>query len=84
MTKNDAIINWIKENCGPNVTDGLTPNTNLLEGGILDSLQIVNLISFLEEEFSVAIDMEEVVPENFESIQHIIELVDRSPDEASA
>jgi acyl carrier protein len=40
----------------------------LLEKGILDSLGILDVVTFVESEFNVAVDDEDLLPENFESI----------------
>jgi acyl carrier protein len=44
---------------------------NLLESGILDSLSIMRLVLFLEQQFGVKVSPEEVVPKNFRSIDSI-------------
>lgn len=40
----------------------------LLEKGILDSLGILEVVTFVEAEFNIAVDDEDLQPENFESI----------------
>ncbi len=50
---------------------------SLLETGIIDSLGIVKIITFLKDEFCIEIDNEDVLPENFESIKAIGSFVDR-------
>lgn len=60
-------------------TRPVTPSTRLMDEGWLDSLQIVQLVEFLEERFSVAIDLDEMVPENFATIGAVTALVQRSP-----
>jgi acyl carrier protein len=47
---------------------GVGKDTALLEKGILDSLGILDVVSFLESEFSIAVIDDELVPENFESL----------------
>jgi acyl carrier protein len=47
---------------------GIEKDTALLEKGILDSLGILDVVSFLESEFSITINDEELVPENFQSL----------------
>lgn len=44
---------------------------DLIESGIIDSLGIQKLLSFLESRFSIHIADEELIPENFESIESI-------------
>jgi acyl carrier protein len=47
---------------------GIKRETALLGSGILDSLGILDVVSFLESEFSIVIRDEELVPENFQSL----------------
>lgn len=53
----------------------LSPRDSLLEEGILDSMFMLQLIAFLEERFSITIDADEIVPEHFETLERIAELV---------
>ena len=46
--------------------------------GLLDSFDIISLISILEEEFNIKIDGLDIVPENFASIEKIEELIRKS------
>ena len=41
----------------------------------LDSLSIIRFVSFLEEEFGVRVEDEELVPENFLTLKQVMELV---------
>ena len=54
---------------------GLGKNTPLLEKGILDSLGILDVVSFLENEFSLTINDDELLPENFQSLQSLSSFV---------
>lgn len=63
---------------------GLASTDNLIDSGILDSLGIMKLISFVEERFSVKITDEDLLPENFESIGKIQALVLRKSPAAAA
>lgn len=51
---------------------------NFVEDGYLDSFDIVTLVSELETAFDVVIDGLDVLPENFETVQDICNLVDKS------
>jgi len=48
---------------------------NLLTKGVIDSLKMLDLISFLQEQFGIAIDEDEMMPDNFESVQAIVAFV---------
>jgi acyl carrier protein len=45
--------------------------------GIIDSIDLVAVISDIEEEFGVDIAMKDIVPENFDSMEAIWNLIQR-------
>lgn len=49
----------------------LEPSTSLIRTGILDSLALLKLIVFIEQQFGLKIEDGEVLPNNFETIDHI-------------
>lgn len=53
----------------------LANDLSLVEAGVLDSLAIFTLIAYLEERFGVKVESEDVVIENFETIDALRELV---------
>ena len=55
--------------------------TTLIDDKILDSFDIITIISEINEEFDVVIPAEEIVPENFNSAKALHELVTRLADE---
>jgi acyl carrier protein len=50
---------------------------DLIDAGILDSLDIVNIVAEMESEFDVSIPVEEVVPENFNSAAAMEAMINR-------
>lgn len=54
---------------------------DLIDEGILDSLDIVTLVTEINDAFDVAIPAEEVVPENFNSAKALMELITRLDEE---
>lgn len=44
---------------------------SLLEAGVLDSAGMVGLLAFLEEEYQISIDEDDMIPENFDSVNAI-------------
>ncbi|MBS5843675.1 MAG: acyl carrier protein [Clostridiales bacterium] len=52
-------------------------NDKLIENKILDSFDIITLISEINDEFDVAIPAEEIIPENFNSAEKLYELIQR-------
>ncbi len=53
----------------------LKESENLLEGGILDSLGVLDVVAFLEGEFGISVTDEELVPENFQSLERLAAFV---------
>lgn len=54
-----------------------TVSNELVDDGILDSLTIVSLIGTLSMEYGIDIPYEEIVPENFNSIDAMAAMVER-------
>ena len=73
----EKIKTFIVENFLFGSEDGLKDETSFLEEGIIDSTGILELVTFLEEEFSIAIEDEELVPENLDSINNVTTFLER-------
>ncbi len=58
-------------------TKDLTGIDDIVEGGYLDSFEIMALITNLTEQFGIEIDIDEIVPENFNSVDAIVSMVER-------
>ena len=54
---------------------------HLIDNGILDSLDIVSLISEISEVFDVTITAKDIVPENFNSAKALCALIQRLEEE---
>lgn len=65
------------------ILEGLHPEvdfekcTTLIDDKIIDSFDIVTLISDISEEFDISIPVEDIIPENFNSAKSIYALVER-------
>ena len=51
--------------------NGLKDDTSFLEEGIIDSTGVLELVTFLEEEFEIEVEDEELIPENLDSVDNI-------------
>lgn len=51
--------------------------TALIDDGILDSFDVVSIISELDDEFGVQIRIAELDPDNFNSMESIQEMINR-------
>ena len=54
---------------------------DLIDDGVLDSLDIVSLVAEIDSEFGITIPAEEIVPENFNSACALYELITRLDEE---
>ena len=52
----------------------------LVEDGILDSLDIVTLVTELTGAFGLSIPAVEILPENFNSVEALVEMMERLDD----
>jgi acyl carrier protein len=72
MANTDPIMEFIKNQLVREKTmKNIGRGDDLIESGIIDSLGILKLLEFLESKFSIHISDEELIPENFESIESI-------------
>ena len=58
-----------------------TSNDELIDEGILDSLDIVTIVTEIDSEFGVTIPAEEIIPENFNSAEALMALISRLDEE---
>ena len=68
-----AIREWLQENVTGNRE--VSDDEQLIEAGVLTSLQTVELVMFLEDRFGVVVEDEELDEENFASVRTIADLV---------
>ena len=70
-----AVREFARGRLGDGAAD-LSPDASLLTSGLIDSVGIVELVSFLEGRFGIRIDDEDLVPEHFDSIAAIERFID--------
>ncbi|MBV8591055.1 MAG: acyl carrier protein [Acetobacteraceae bacterium] len=76
---NVRIKQFVIEEFLPDVPEGdLTEDFDLIENGVIDSLGLLKVIAWIEDEFGVLIEVDEMVPENFSTIGTISALVERT------
>ena len=71
----DQIRQWVMETAERKGVEVTGDDDSLTTNGVIDSLAIFRLVSFLEDTFGVRIADEEIVNENFRSINEIDRLV---------
>jgi acyl carrier protein len=53
----------------------LHDDSSLLESGIIDSMGILDLVMVVEEQFSIVLEDDDLIPANFESIANLAAFV---------
>jgi len=72
MQLKSDIRHFIVENFLYGQDDGdLKDDVSFLEKGLIDSTGVLELVSFVEEKYKIAVDDEELVPDNFDSIDRL-------------
>ncbi|MDR0605454.1 MAG: acyl carrier protein [Bacteroidales bacterium] len=52
--------------------------TDFIENGMLDSFDVITLVTTLDETFGISIDGTDILPENFSSIERITALLTKN------
>jgi len=52
-------------------SDDLKDDSSFLEEGVIDSTGVLELVGFLEENYNIKVEDEELIPENLDSIKNI-------------
>ncbi len=55
--------------------------TTLVDEGVLDSFDIVEIVNLIDEEYDIEIPAIEIVPENFNSTEAILNMITRLQEE---
>lgn len=69
------------------ILEGLHPDedfencTDLVDGKVIDSFDIITIISEINDEFDVTVTADLIVPENFNSLDALCDLVQKLIDE---
>ena len=72
----EAVMNFIRENFIMGRSDVvLDEKVSLIDSGVMDSTGVLELVEFLETQFSIKIEDEELVPENLETIDNIMKFL---------
>lgn len=78
--ENDSVSDSIKAFIETELSYGLDdvdPAGDLIEQGVIDSMNLLRLISFMEEKFEIQIPDQDVIPSNFHSLDSITAYINR-------
>lgn len=56
--------------------NALANGDSFLENGVLDSTGILEIIYFIEENFDIKVEDDEMIPENLDSVNNIVSYID--------
>ncbi len=82
VTQTQTIEHELREFIARNLlysTEGFvySDEDSLLREGIIDSLGVVELVEFVQKQFGVKVDQQEVIPDNFDSVARLAAYVRR-------
>jgi acyl carrier protein len=64
----DRVKKFVMEHFPQARKHGIGDDDQLLGNGVIDSLGILELVTYLEQEFEIRVSDEELMPENFQTI----------------
>lgn len=68
------ILNDILQGAG---VESLDPTEDLLANGIVDSHGLMEMVGFLEGRYSIVVTDDDLIPENFQSLERVEQFVAR-------
>ena len=71
MDVEQVLIGYLSET----IDEVVTPDTPLVEDGIIDSMGVLALIEFIEEQYNLDLDLDDLTIENFATITDIKNLI---------
>ena len=77
MSFRESLKRFIQDNLAQERSLKIEDDFRLIEQGILDSMSMVELIGFIEQESGLRVPDHEVVPDNFRTLSAIEDMVQR-------
>jgi len=78
MDAKEQVIEYIVENFLFGDKEPLTSNCmSLLDGGIIDSVGVMELVAFLEQDFEIDVEDDDLIPENLDSVDNLVAYINR-------
>ena len=71
MNKTEEIKNFLIKARLVRGDHSLDENESLIEGGIIDSLGLIDLVGYIENTYGIIVGEDDLVPENFDSLAAI-------------
>ncbi|MBI5055399.1 MAG: acyl carrier protein [Nitrospirae bacterium] len=77
MRLKSEIRGFVVENFLYGKDDGFGDNISFLERGLIDSTGVLELLAFVETRYGVSVDDEELIPDNFDSVDKLSDFIAR-------
>ena len=74
MTTREQVLKILKE---VKPTKNLENISDIIEGGYIDSFELMALITSIMDGFGVEISFEDITPDNFNSVEAIVAMIER-------
>lgn len=75
----ESLLNFINHDLllNKSIEENITPDTDLIASGVIDSLSLIQLVTHLERQNKIEIHDVDVNPENFQSVNTILNYLRR-------
>lgn len=77
MTIREQVREFITTNFYVPDPSVIEDTTSFLDGGIIDSTGVLEVVTFIESEFGISVEDIEMLPENLDSVGNIVAYVER-------
>lgn len=74
MDTREQIISYLKKE----IEEYRNENDELVDSGLLDSLKLMELISYIEDKYNIEIDIDDIDPESFNTVNSIVSLIEKN------
>jgi acyl carrier protein len=74
----DELLQMINAEVSFDPSETITPETDLLLTGLVDSLGVVQIVAWMEDRLGIEIEPVDVVLENFQTVDRMLAFVTRS------
>jgi acyl carrier protein len=81
MNTLESIVSFIEENFLFGDKIHVSQEQSLTKNNVIDSTGILEIISFIEHSYNISVHDEDIVPENFDSIQSITQYINTKKSE---
>lgn len=77
FTTHYSYCKFPEENCTCNNLNDIDYDTSLIRGGYIDSFSMLAVLIFIEQKFNINVPEREATPDNFDTINKMIDLINK-------